>query len=890
MSFEPIKNKAANKVLSTDNNNEVTVKGTTGTGNVVLENNASLLGTTNVQDLGVSGAVTLSGNPVSALQAATKQYVDAVVSGLDIKNSVRVATTAALPAVTYNNGASGLGATLTADANGALPSQDGVSLSVNDRILVKDQVAGLQNGIYQVTQLGDGSNPFILTRTTDSDNSPSGGEVTPGMFTFIEEGTTNADNGWVIVTDGTITIGTTSISFTQFSGAGGSVTAGDGLTKSGNTLNVETADPTRIVVNADNIDLATTGVSAGTFTKFTVDLYGRLTNATSILSSDITTALGFTPLNKAGDTITGNLLLGTGVNILADDGVSTLGNSTHRFATLFMSSVINIKSGSSLQIGHGSDDLVVHSSGRILVGTSTDDATNKLQVAGSVKFSPSNGTLTFTEDTFSLLNNISSTGPSLRIGRASEEAFFAVSPSTNSFSNFSVAGDLVVRTSSGNLILTSRTASGHIKFGTAAPDSERMRLTSGGSLLLGTTSDDGTNKFQVTGNTKLTGEFVTTGKVGLMGATHARRGVYINPPSTVLTDSVSQRVLAVGGTLDLSINASTVNAVEISLSGSGTGSVSQVTGIELYDISGGTFSSLPNDYAILIADITRGTNNYAIKTGLGRVSFGDVVGIGSTNAAHALRISGVSLTSTTQYAVVLAQATSSAATSIGCGLYVSATTAAAAFTQTSSIGIQIDAATKGAGSTMTTLYGLKIEDQTAGGTNYAIYTGLGSVQFGDNVTLANGNLSVDWTRIGNDVRTLIRNNDNTNGASNAISYVIVGGASSGDAYSRYSISGVKDWSVGIDNSDSDAFVVSESGSPGSSNRLKIAVGGAVSIPGTLDVTGLFTTGSDSIRISTSKTPSSASDTGTQGQIAWDSGFIYVCTATNTWKRVAIATW
>jgi hypothetical protein len=273
----------------------------------------------------------------------------------------------------------------------------------------------------------------------------------------------------------------------------------------------------------------------------------------------------------------------------------------------------------------------------------------------------------------------------------------------------------------------------------------------------------------------------------------------------------------------------------------------------------------------------------------------------------------------------------------------------------------IESPSKGAGSSITTVYGLKIEDQSAGGTNYALYTGLGTVQFGDNVNLTNGNLAVDWTRVGNDVRTLIRNNDNTNGASNAISYVIVGGASSGDAYSRYSISGIKDFSVGIDNSDSDAFVVSESGTPGTSNRFKIAVGGAVSIPGTLDVTGVVTFGdnltvgatngaangssltltgktgftnpytldtssnSGSLTISvssaverfvslqntgagvmslivegtitgsnlivtTSQTPASASATGTTGTIAWDSGFLYVCVATNTWKRVAIATW
>lgn len=131
-------------------------------------------------------------DPVSADEAVTLQYLQNFFAGAsDPKDAVRVATTVALPAVTYNNGASGVGATLTAQANGALPNIDGVGLSVDDRILVKNQVAGLQNGIYKVTQLGDGSNPFILTRTVDADGSPSN-EVSQGLFTIASEGSSQA--------------------------------------------------------------------------------------------------------------------------------------------------------------------------------------------------------------------------------------------------------------------------------------------------------------------------------------------------------------------------------------------------------------------------------------------------------------------------------------------------------------------------------------------------------------------------------------------------------------------------------------------------------------------------------------------------------------------------
>ena len=172
----------------------------------------------------------------AASQQSIKTYVDATASGLDLKDSCHAATTAALAAVTYSNGSSGVGATLTANANGAL-TVDGQTMVANERVLVKDQAAGLQNGIYTVTATGSGGAVFVLTRTTDFDSTS---EVTSGAFTFIETGTANSDSGWVMTTDGAVTIGTTALAFSQFSGAG-QITAGTGLTKVGNTLNVDTS-------------------------------------------------------------------------------------------------------------------------------------------------------------------------------------------------------------------------------------------------------------------------------------------------------------------------------------------------------------------------------------------------------------------------------------------------------------------------------------------------------------------------------------------------------------------------------------------------------------------------------------------------------------------------
>lgn len=187
--------------------------------------------------------VTNLGAPSGATDAATKGYVDGIASGLDLKASVRVATTAPLAANTRT------GNVLTADANGALAAIDGVSLVLNDRLLVKDEVTGANNGIYYVSAVGDGSNPWTLTRTTDADEDA---EVTAGMFTFVEEGTSNADSGWVLTTNDPITVNTTALAFSQFSGAG-QVVAGDGLTKTGNTLDVGAG--AGIQVNADDIEV-----------------------------------------------------------------------------------------------------------------------------------------------------------------------------------------------------------------------------------------------------------------------------------------------------------------------------------------------------------------------------------------------------------------------------------------------------------------------------------------------------------------------------------------------------------------------------------------------------------------------------------------------------------
>ena len=201
-----------------------------------------------------SANVAMNGNrltgladPVGDQDAATKAYVDATAVGLDVKNSARVATTADI--------------TLS-----GVQTIDGVGVLAGDRVLVKDQSTASENGVYDVVSGG------AWTRSEDAVQD----ELTSGSFVFVEEGSVNGSAGFVVSTANPITIGTTGIEWSQFSGAG-QITAGAGMTKSGNTLDVNTASSDRVVVNANNIDLATHG-TAGTYNGLTIDAYGRATS------------------------------------------------------------------------------------------------------------------------------------------------------------------------------------------------------------------------------------------------------------------------------------------------------------------------------------------------------------------------------------------------------------------------------------------------------------------------------------------------------------------------------------------------------------------------------------------------------------------------------------
>src|SRR6056300_1281305 len=227
-----------------------------------------------------------------------KQYVDAIAEGLHVHASVMAATTQTLAlesgdTVTYSNGSSGVGATLTLSTG--ISTLDGYTLVNGDRLLIKDESNQAHNGIYIRTSA------TVLTRATDFDTT---NEVASGDFLFVENGTANGSNGYV-QTETTTTIGTSPILFEQFSGAG-QIDAGAALSKTGNQLNVE-VDNSSIEVSADALRVKALGITDAML-------------AGSISSDKLTDPLNFTDESSTQ----GSVRLGGTLEFLAGEGLNTV--------------------------------------------------------------------------------------------------------------------------------------------------------------------------------------------------------------------------------------------------------------------------------------------------------------------------------------------------------------------------------------------------------------------------------------------------------------------------------------------------------------------------------------------------------------------------------------
>ena len=278
------------------------------------------------------GAITLPGNPSANLEAATKQYVDNLTAAaLHFHEAVRLESPINLNA-TYNNGTAGVGATLTNAGTQAALVIDGIAVVVADRVLIYEQTNQTQNGVYVVTDIGSGSTNWVLTRSSDTNTSgdSDANSLDEGSYFFVSEGDTGAGEAYVCNTVGTITFGTTNITFSQFSsalvysaGTGININASRVISTSGVATDAAlTALSATMATSIDNTNTNLTALSATMATSIDNSNTNITANTNSITSvnsaitsvSNVITALSATlatsisnHLPLSGGTITGTI-------------------------------------------------------------------------------------------------------------------------------------------------------------------------------------------------------------------------------------------------------------------------------------------------------------------------------------------------------------------------------------------------------------------------------------------------------------------------------------------------------------------------------------------------------------------------------------------------------
>jgi hypothetical protein len=420
----------------------ITVNGkglTTATSAVTSGDITTALGFTPVNNAGgtMTGLLILSADPTNALGAVTKQYADGISSGVNVHAACETATTAPLAACTYANGTGGVNATLTANANGPIGTIGGYSItSTGKRILVKDQASQIQNGIYDVTQLGvagGGGSPWILTRSADFDGSPTS-EVQAGDMTFVQEGS-NAGTQWVQITVGTgvnvgpptydyVIIGTDNIVFTQFAGSG-TYTAGTGINISTNTISntgvLSNVAGTGISVSGatGNVTVTNTGVTSAVAGSnisvsaatgaVTFAVTGTVPSATNIAGG----AANQIPFQSAPSTTTFNagLTYTTGTNTLS------VGTAAAGVVSAATGQTLQISSDVSVGIStNGSSRLSIASTGAFTIGGGTGTAGQVLISGGNAATPTWSSTPTITGTNFTSIPNSALTNSSLTIG------------------------------------------------------------------------------------------------------------------------------------------------------------------------------------------------------------------------------------------------------------------------------------------------------------------------------------------------------------------------------------------------------------------------------------------------------------------------------------------
>jgi hypothetical protein len=269
---------------------------------------------------------TITTAPTTNTDIVNKQYADAIASGIHFHEAVELATTTALPANTYNNGTSGVGATLTANANGIL-SVDSTVTVVSNRILVKNEATQANNGVYVVTQVGTAGTPYILTRATDFDTVGTGvDQIDEGDFFLVTGGVANINTAWVQQTAPPITVGTTALVFQQFS-APITYTAGTGLNETpAFTFNITAVGTAGTYGSASSVPVFVTNaqgqVTSVTNTGIAI-ASGAVSGLAASATTDTTNAANITSGTLPSGRISGSYTGLTGTGALAAGSLAT---------------------------------------------------------------------------------------------------------------------------------------------------------------------------------------------------------------------------------------------------------------------------------------------------------------------------------------------------------------------------------------------------------------------------------------------------------------------------------------------------------------------------------------------------------------------------------------
>ena len=378
----------------------------TGSGNITLGGAITGFATsganTNISSVTLTTG-TISTAPSSSTDIVNKSYADSIASGVNFHAACNYATTAALSANTYNNGSSGVGATLTAVAVGTL-TIDSYTLVIGDvgkRLLIKNEVTTENNGVYTLTQAGTALLPYILTRATDYDTSGSGtNEVDQGDLILVLAGTTNANTSWVQQTPLPITIGTTSIVFLQFA-AIQTYTAGTGLTLTTNQFSITSTGTAGTYGSSTQIPVFVTNAQ-GQVTSVTNTAIGTLNQNTTGSAATLTTARAIYGNNFDGSaSLTGIIAStygGTGNGFAKFTGATT----SEKTYTLPDATTTILTTNAAVTIGQGGTGQTtagaafnalspITTTGDLIIGNGTNSAT-RLAIGASTYVLTSNGT------------------------------------------------------------------------------------------------------------------------------------------------------------------------------------------------------------------------------------------------------------------------------------------------------------------------------------------------------------------------------------------------------------------------------------------------------------------------------------------------------------------